>query len=99
MKRVSIVCAIAALVATALPLSSATAQTWEIHQYFGSSSGLVNPVGGGSGAPGTNPTVTVNGVTGGTVFLPVWIRMQLGDSTARPQLLTSFLYGVSGVIA
>jgi hypothetical protein len=87
MKRVSTVCAIAALVATALPLSSATAQTWEIHQYFGN---------GSNGAPG-NPSVSAN--PGTTVLLPVWIRMQGGDSTAQPaELLTSYLFGVSGQI-
>jgi hypothetical protein len=94
MKRVSTVCAIAALVATALPLSSATAQTWEIHQYFGTPTTSANP--SPTGNPGVNPSITVS--PGQTVFMPVFIQMQGGDSTATPQLLTSFLYGVSGVI-
>jgi hypothetical protein len=73
--------------------SVATAQTWEIHQYFGTPS-LVPPVAPQIGVPG-NPSI--DALAGSTVYLPVFIRMQRGDSTANPQMLTSFLYGVSGV--
>jgi hypothetical protein len=73
--------------------SVATAQTWEINQYFGTPS-LVPPVAPQLGVPG-NPTFVA--MPGQTLYLPVFVRMQRGDATAANPLLTSFLYGVSGV--
>jgi len=73
--------------------SVATAQTWEIHQYFGTPS--LTPPGTAVGVPNVNPVLTV--LPGSTVYLPVFIRMQQGDATTSPSNLTGFLYGISGV--
>lgn len=93
MRKLFSVCVVAALVAMAIP-SVASAQTWEIQQFF---SGLsTSPPGAPVADPTTNPSITVP-ATGGTVYLPIFIRMQVGNSTGQPQVLSNFMYGISGV--
>lgn len=88
------VCAVAAFAAGTLAAEVSFAQTWEIHQYFGVPT-RTPPV-TAVGFPDQIPVVTV--FPGETVYLPVFIRMQRGNSTLSPQLLHSFLYGLSGIV-